>query len=111
MGRREVRPSLIVNSNFELDHTGKQAAFSSLQTHSIEVPNGFLQVAVSKTIRPVCVATVLGLISPDRFRYSTKTSQDRSSTNPLPRIVDLYGQMESDYWPLHSTRMNFRVTA
>src|SRR5215469_6972655 len=56
-GRPKVRPPLTVSSNFELDHTGKQATFSSLQTHSIEVPNGFLQVAVSKTIRPVCVAT------------------------------------------------------
>jgi hypothetical protein len=42
--------------------------------HSGEVPNRFLQVAVSKTLRRARCGRISSLISPERFRYSSKTS-------------------------------------
>ena len=49
------------------------------KTHSVELPNRFLQVAVSKTLRRGRSARPPGLISPERFRYSPKTSRQLAS--------------------------------
>src|ERR1035441_4244610 len=75
---------------------------STSKTHSGGIPNRFLQVTVSKTLRQSRVAPIIKPHLPERFRYSPRTSRRgkprvKTASTAIPRVLCYITRIHA--WP------------